>query len=207
MSVEVNWIKGAAHQDPKPYSYRWLLLSVLVQSTGKSCIFLSQGFQYLCAALPSSFHHLHSVLIAMRPVLLPAPPGPRAALWQVSLPSHSSPPGWRLFFLDHVGVLEIVWSSPLPRKEKSKRGSREPESLCRWERTPHNSRLPEAQSGSPQLPNEVRVFVWHRDTLHDPVPTCCSNYLSLIPKSMSQPTCAVYHSFNTSTALLPPCHF
>lgn len=54
----------------------------------------------------------------MSPVLLPGPPGPRAALWRVRLPSHSSPPGWRLFFLDHVGVLEIVWSSPLPRKEK-----------------------------------------------------------------------------------------
>lgn len=51
------------------------------------------------------------------------------------------------------------------------------------------------------------LFVQHGDTLHDPVPTCCSHYLTLIPKSMFQPKWAAYHSFNVPIAFLPPCLF
>lgn len=60
---------------------------------------------------------------------------------------------------------------------------------------------PQHAHGSPGL------FVWCGDTRSDPVPTCCSNDLCLIPKSMLQPRCATYHSFSKPTAFSLSCLF
>lgn len=77
-------------------------------------------------------------------------------------PEQSSPPGCRVFFLDRVGILEIVWSSPSPRKKTIKTWSQRTRVTVRMGATPYNSRLPDVQSGlSPACQMKSGLFVWH----------------------------------------------
>lgn len=199
--------------DSKPCSCLWLL-SVLSahqirESSSSSLLTVSPKFLYHSVSSSDMPSHSFLTLIS-RTSFHPQTP----IMQDKSFPKPSSA------FLG-CGVWELIWARPPPRKESilkcSPRGWlahqwvwAPPTTLVSWGPAkdlgfvshyillfPPSAVLMDSPQHAHSSPG---LFVWCGDTLSDPVPTCCSNDLGLIPKSMFQPRCATYHSSNKPTA-------